>query len=352
MSGRETSLRTKRSAPLRSSFCRARSRPPSPVSAAKPTRSWPSRRRSPSADSTSVVGSSSSVHVVRVLRPLGGERLGWAVVGHRGGHDHDVGLGARASASRSRSAAVGVSTSSTPAGAGAARFAASSVDLGATPVRLGRERDAHPPRRAIADERTASTGSLVPPAETSTVFPCNAALAVERFVRRAEDLLRLRHPPHAELAFRGLALIRPDEHDATRTQRLGIHAGRRCAHMRGFIAGATSTGPRCASAASVRTLSAMPVRELGQRVRRARRDDEQVGARQVEVDVVSGGPARERAERLGRDKALGARRDERNDLVALLDEQPAQLARLVGGDAAGHPQEDAGHARMMPNYLA
>ena len=31
-----------------------------------------------------------------------------------------------------------------------------------------------------------------------------------------------------------------------------------CDHMRGFIAGATSTGPRCASAASVRTLSARP----------------------------------------------------------------------------------------------
>src|SRR5205814_2802800 len=61
MSGRETSLRTKRSAPLRASLSRARARPASPVSAAKPTRSWPSRRRSPSTESTSVVGSSSSV---------------------------------------------------------------------------------------------------------------------------------------------------------------------------------------------------------------------------------------------------------------------------------------------------
>ena len=31
-----------------------------------------------------------------------------------------------------------------------------------------------------------------------------------------------------------------------------------CDHIRGFIAGATSVGPRCASAASVRTLSASP----------------------------------------------------------------------------------------------
>ena len=90
------------------------------------------------------------------------------------------------------------------------------------------------------------------------------------------------------------------------------------------------------------------VRELGQRVRRARGDDEQVGAREVEIDVVAGRAPREGAERLGRHEPLGAGRHERNDLVSFLDEQPAQLARLVGGDAAGHPKEDAGHARMMP----
>ena len=71
----------------------------------------------------------------------------------------------------------------------------------------------------------------------------------------------------------------------------------------------------------------------------------------MEIDVVARRPSRERAKRLGGYKALGTRRDEGNDVMALLDEQPAQLARLVGGDAAGHPQEDAGHARMMPTYL-
>ena len=93
-------------------------------------------------------------------------------------------------------------------------------------------------------------------------------------------------------------------------------------------------------------------RELGQRVRRAWRDDEQVGAREVEIDIVSRGAPRERAKGLGGDEAFGARRHERNDVVALLDQQPAQLARLVGGDAAGHPKEDAGHTRMMPTYFA
>ena len=68
----------------------------------------------------------------------------------------------------------------------------------------------------------------------------------------------------------------------------------------------------------------------------------------MEVDVVRRRPPRERAKRLGRDEALGAGRDQRHDVVAFLDEQPAQLARLVGGDPTRHAEEDAGHAEMMP----
>ena len=88
-----------------------------------------------------------------------------------------------------------------------------------------------------------------------------------------------------------------------------------------------------------------PVRELRERVRRAGRDEQQVGARQVEIDVLGRGPPRERAERLGGDEALGAGRDERNDVVPRFHEEAADLARLVGGDAAGDPEEDPGHAR-------
>ncbi len=80
------------------------------------------------------------------------------------------------------------------------------------------------------------------------------------------------------------------------------------------------------------------VRELRERVRRAGRDEEQVGARQVEVDVVAGRPPRERAERLDGDEPLGPGRDERHDLVAVPDEQTAHLARLVGGDPSGDAQ--------------
>jgi hypothetical protein len=87
-----------------------------------------------------------------------------------------------------------------------------------------------------------------------------------------------------------------------------------------------------------------PVRELRERVCGARCDEQEVGTRQVEVDVLRRRPARERAESLGGDEALGARRHERHDVVAALDQQPADLAGLVGGDAPCNPKQDAGHA--------
>jgi hypothetical protein len=57
----------------------------------------------------------------------------------------------------------------------------------------------------------------------------------------------------------------------------------------------------------------------------------------MEVDVVAGRPTCERAERLGTDEPLSARRDERHDLVATPDKKTANLARLVGRDPAGNP---------------
>ena len=50
-----------------------------------------------------------------------------------------------------------------------------------------------------------------------------------------------------------------------------------------------------------------PVGELRERVRRAGRDDEQVGARQVRVDILVRRPPREREEGLLGDEALRRR---------------------------------------------
>ena len=86
-----------------------------------------------------------------------------------------------------------------------------------------------------------------------------------------------------------------------------------------------------------------PLRELRERVRGAGRDDEQVGALEVRIQILGRRPPRERVERLRRDELLRAARDERHDVVAGLDEQPRQLAGLVGGDASGYAEEHTGH---------
>src|SRR5689334_14953320 len=68
----------------------------------------------------------------------------------------------------------------------------------------------------------------------------------------------------------------------------------------------------------------------------------------MDVEIVRGRAAREGEEGLGPQQALGARRDEGHDLMAAANEQPNELARLVGGDATGHTHEHAGHAGIVP----
>jgi hypothetical protein len=58
-----------------------------------------------------------------------------------------------------------------------------------------------------------------------------------------------------------------------------------------------------------------PRGELGERVRGAGRDDEQIGPRQVLVDVLALRPPREREERLFGDESMSARREELDHLL-------------------------------------
>jgi hypothetical protein len=87
-----------------------------------------------------------------------------------------------------------------------------------------------------------------------------------------------------------------------------------------------------------------PVGELRQSVRGQRRDDEQIGSCQVRVEIVAWSPASKSEERLSTDETLGSRGDERDNLVAGLDEQTDELARLVSGDPTGYADEDPSHA--------
>ena len=202
------------------------------------------------------------------------------------------------------------------------------------------------PDERLPTKRAASSGSRVPPAVTSTRLPARLP-GVRAAARRARDLGRLGHPAHAPLALGRLALVGPDELDAAREQRLGVRAGRRVrpharVHRRRdehrAAVGERRLGEEVVGEA---------VRELRERVRGARRDDEQVGARQVEVEVLRRRAPRERREGLGADEALGARRDERDHLVPVLHEQARELARLVGGDPAGDAEEDPAHLLIV-----
>jgi hypothetical protein len=85
------------------------------------------------------------------------------------------------------------------------------------------------------------------------------------------------------------------------------------------------------------------VRELGERVRGQRRNDEQVGPRQVRVRALVDRAVGERGERLARDEALGAGGHERDHLVAGTHEPAGELTGFVGGDAAGHTEKNSGH---------
>ncbi len=94
-----------------------------------------------------------------------------------------------------------------------------------------------------------------------------------------------------------------------------------------------------------------PVGELRQRVRRARRDDQQVGLRQVRIEILGGRPARQRQERPLGDELLRARRDERHDVVPGLDEQARHLARLVRGDPSTDSEQNPAHEGSVTYFL-
>ena len=114
--------------------------------------------------------------------------------------------------------------------------------------------------------------------------------------------------------------------------------------MRGFIAGATRTGPRCASAASVSTLSASPCASFASVFAVSGRDHEQVGARQVRVEILVRGPTGKCGKGLPANESIGTPSNEWDHLVASPDKQARQLTRLVGGDAAGDSEKNPRHA--------
>ena len=77
--------------------------------------------------------------------------------------------------------------------------------------------------------------------------------------------------------------------------------------MRTFIAGRDEQRPAEGERELRQDVVGEPVRELRERVRRERRDDEQVGSRQVRVEVARRLAAGERLEGVRGDEPLGVR---------------------------------------------
>ena len=285
------------------SIARLRSSPASPASAPKPTSTWPLRSTPPSAARTSSVGSSVDAPGLVVLRRACRRRLRGPVVGDRGRHHDDVGAAARGRSprvrGRPRSASRRPRRPPAPARRGSPRAASPPLRGAAPPRRArrpsgprsgcrgsGRSRAARACRRR-SRARACRRGALPSRGPSSSLGP-------------ARDLLRLAHPAEAGLALGELAFLRSRRARClarAEAPRFACVAG--CSHMRVFIAGRDERRPRVRERRLGEDVVGEPVRELRERVRGQRRDDEQVGALEMRVRV-GGSAACARARRTSR----------------------------------------------------
>ena len=134
------------------------------------------------------------------------------------------------------------------------------------------------PDERLPTKRTASIGSRVPPAVTSTFAPVERPADAQRALDRGQQLGRLRQPADPELARRAERTRARLEHVTPRARsvsRFACVAG--CSYIALFMAGATISGRRHASAAAVSRLSACPCASLASVCADAGRDDVDVG---------------------------------------------------------------------------
>ena len=162
------------------------------------------------------------------------------------------------------------------------------------------------------------------------------------------DLLRLRHAPDTALSLRQLPFLRADQLHPTLAEPRGVLLRRRVlphadVHRRRGEHRAAEGEHRLREHAVGEA-----VRELGERVRGQRRNHQQVSLDEVRVEIARHLAPRERLERLRRDERLGLGRQERRDVVPVPDQETAELARLVGGDATGHTEDHARHGDIVP----
>ena len=165
----------------------------------------------------------------------------------------------------------------------------------------------------------------------------------QRFDAR-EDLLGLGHPPDALLALCELTLGRPDELDSALAQRRDVRLRRRMEPHARVHRRRDEHRPRVGEHRLREHVVGETVRHARERVRRERRDDEQVPVPEMGIGILARRSPRERDEGLARDEPLCARGENRLDLVSRPHEQADERACLVGRYPAGDAEQDARHA--------
>src|SRR5918992_733911 len=249
----------------------------------------------------------------RVLRALVGARGGRAVVGDGGGHDDEVGLLRAGERLAGDVLGGGRVDGLDPGRRRHGEVRREERHVGAEAGRLGGDGDPHAPRGAVAHEahrverlaRSACRDEDAEAGERRAILRLRPGRrALQQLGAARVDLLRLGHPPHAPLALGRVALVRADELDAAGAQELGVRArGRVAPHAR--VHGRRDDDRAAMGERRLREDAVgEPVHELRQRVRGAGRDDEEVGAAEVRVRIVAGGPARQGGEGLGAHEAL------------------------------------------------
>ena len=176
-------------------------------------------------------------------------------------------------------------------------------------------------------------------------------MSAEELLDTSGDLFGLRHPADPDLALGELALGRADQLGATVLQQRDVRLRRGVpphadVHRRREEERTVVCQRRLGE-----EVVGEPVRQPGERVRGRGRDDEQLSALEVGIGIVAWRLPREGEERVRGDEPLGARRDDRVDVVARPHQQPQERARLVGRDPPGDSEQDAGHPVPLDGWV-
>ncbi len=150
------------------------------------------------------------------------------------------------------------------------------------------EGDAHPPRGAVTEETDSVEGLTGTACADEHATACERIGLSEQLAAAPEDLRGLRQPADAPFTFGGVPFLGADEQRAAGPKGLDVRLGCRVfPHARIHRRGEqhrTAVSEGCLGDVIVRK----PVCDLGQGVCGERRNHEQIGPRQMDVEILRG----------------------------------------------------------------